>query len=56
MSLVEAPEAFLFGRLTGQTAVSSQIGTAIFPLLAPSGHPDAAHDLPAHWPWTGRRA
>jgi hypothetical protein len=39
MSLVEAPEAFLFGRLTGQTAVSSQIGTRIFPMLAPSGTP-----------------
>jgi hypothetical protein len=39
MSLVEAPEAFLFGRLTGYTAVSSQIGTRIFPLLAPSGTP-----------------
>ena len=39
MSLVEAPEAFLFSRLTGYTAVSSQIGTRIFPLLAPSGTP-----------------
>ena len=39
MSLVEAPEAFLYQRLTGQTAVSSQVGTRVYPLLAPSGTP-----------------
>lgn len=39
MSLPEAPEAFLYGRLTSQTAVSSLIGTRVFPLLAPAGTP-----------------
>lgn len=39
MSLPEAPEAFLFGRLTSQTAVSQYIGTRVYPLLAPQGTP-----------------
>jgi hypothetical protein len=39
MSLPEAPEAFLFQRLTSQTAVSSLIGSRVFPLLAPTGTP-----------------
>jgi len=37
MSLVEAPEAFLYQRLTSQTAVSSLIGSKVFPMLAPTG-------------------
>lgn len=37
MSLVEAPEAFLYQRLTSQTAVSALVGTRIYPLLAPQG-------------------
>lgn len=37
MSLIEAPEAFLFGRLTSQTAVSSLVGSRVYPQLAPSG-------------------
>lgn len=39
MSLPEAPEAFLYARLTSQTAVSSAIGTRVYPLLAPAGTP-----------------
>ena len=39
MSFPEAPEAFLFQRLTSQTAVSQYIGTRVFPLLAPTGTP-----------------
>lgn len=39
MSLPEAPEAFLFARLTSQTAVSSLIGQRVFPLIAPTGTP-----------------
>ncbi len=39
MSLPEAPEACLFQRLTSQTAVSSLIGSRVFPLLAPTGTP-----------------
>lgn len=39
MSLPEAPEAFLYARLTSQTAVSSVIGTRVYPLLAPAGTP-----------------
>lgn len=39
MSLPEAPEAFLYQRLTSQTAVSSLIGSRVFPLLAPTGTP-----------------
>jgi hypothetical protein len=39
MSLPEAPEAFLFQRLTSQTAVSSLIGQRVFPLIAPTGTP-----------------
>lgn len=37
MSLPEAPEAFLFQRLTSQTAVSQYIGSRVYPLLAPTG-------------------
>ena len=39
MSLPEAPEAFLFQRLTSQTAVSSLVGSRVYPLLAPAGTP-----------------
>ena len=39
MSVVEAPEAFLFQRLTSQTAVSSLIGARVYPLIAPQGTP-----------------
>lgn len=39
MSLQEAPEAFLYQRLASQTAVSSLIGTRVYPLLAPQGTP-----------------
>lgn len=35
MSIPEAPEAFLFQRLTSQTAVSQYIGSRVFPLIAP---------------------
>ena len=39
MSLPEAPEAFLYARLTSQTAVSSLVGSRVYPLLAPAGTP-----------------
>lgn len=39
MSVVEAPEAFLFQRLTSQTAVSSLVGSRVYPLIAPMGTP-----------------
>jgi hypothetical protein len=39
MSLPEAPEAFLYARLTSQTAVSSLISTRVYPLIAPMGTP-----------------
>ena len=39
MSLPEAPEAFLYQRLTSQTAVSSLISTRVYPLIAPAGTP-----------------
>jgi hypothetical protein len=39
MSFPEAPEAFLFQRLTSQTAVSQFIGSRVYPLLAPTGTP-----------------
>jgi len=39
MSLPEAPEAFIFQRLTSQTAVSSLVGTRVFPLMAPMATP-----------------
>jgi hypothetical protein len=39
MSIPEAPEAFLFQRLTSQTAVSSLIGSRVYPLIAPQGTP-----------------
>lgn len=37
--MIEAPEAFLYQRLTSQTAVSSLIGSRVYPLLAPAGTP-----------------
>jgi hypothetical protein len=37
MAIVEAPEAFLFQRLTSQTSVYTLIGTRVFPLMAPTG-------------------
>jgi len=37
MSLVEAPEAFLFQRLTNQTAVTQHVSSRIYPLIAPTG-------------------
>ena len=37
MSLVEAPEAFLFQRLTSQTAVSSLVGNRVYPMYAKQG-------------------
>jgi hypothetical protein len=39
MSLPEAPEAFLFQRLTSQTSVSSLVSQRVFPLIAPAGTP-----------------
>ena len=39
MSLAEAPEAFLYQRLTSQTAVYSLVGTRVYPLIAPQGTP-----------------
>lgn len=39
MSLPEAPEAFLYQRLTSQTAVSQYIGSRVYPLIAPMGTP-----------------
>lgn len=39
MSLVEAPEAFLYQRLTSQTNVSQYIGGRVYPLIAPQGTP-----------------
>jgi hypothetical protein len=39
MSIVEAPEAFLYQRLTSQTAVSSLISSRVYPLIAPQGTP-----------------
>lgn len=37
MPIVEAPEAFLFQRLTSQTSVYTLIGTRVFPMMAPTG-------------------
>jgi hypothetical protein len=37
MAIVEAPEAFLFQRLTSQTSVYTLIGTRVFPMMAPTG-------------------
>lgn len=39
MSLPEAPEAFLYARLTSQASVSSLIGSRVFPVIAPTGTP-----------------
>lgn len=39
MSVVEAPEAFLYQRLVGRTAVSSLVGSRVYPLIAPQGTP-----------------
>lgn len=37
MAIVEAPEAFLFQRLSSQTSVYTLIGTRVFPMMAPTG-------------------
>jgi len=37
--IVEAPEAFLFSRLTGDTTVASLVANRVYPLLAPTGTP-----------------
>jgi hypothetical protein len=37
MSLPEAPEAFLFQRLTTLASVSDLVGNRVFPLIAPTG-------------------
>lgn len=39
MSLLEAPEAFLFQRLTSQTSVSQYISNRVFPVIAPQNTP-----------------
>lgn len=39
MNLPEAPEAFLYQRLTSRTAVSSLIGSRVYPMMAPQGAP-----------------
>jgi hypothetical protein len=39
MNLPEAPEAFLYHRLTSRTAVSSLIGSRVYPMMAPQGAP-----------------
>lgn len=39
MSVVEAPEAFLYQRLTSQTAVSQYVSSRVYPLIAPTGTP-----------------
>ena len=39
MSLIEAPESFLFQRLTSQTAVSSIVSNRVYPIIAPQGTP-----------------
>ena len=37
MSVVEAPEAFLYQRLGGHTSVSQYVGTRIYPMVAAMG-------------------
>lgn len=37
MTVVEAPEAFLYQRLTSQTSVSSLVGTRVYPHYAAQG-------------------
>jgi hypothetical protein len=37
MSVVEAPEAFLYARLGGHTSVSQYVGTRIYPMVAVMG-------------------
>jgi len=39
MSLLEAPEAFLYQRLTSQTSVSQYVSSRVFPLIAPQNTP-----------------
>ena len=36
---IEAPEAFLFQRLSGQTAISQYVGSRVYPHMAPLGTP-----------------
>lgn len=37
MSLLEAPELFIYARLNATTSVSSQIANRVFPVLPPAG-------------------
>lgn len=37
MSVTEAPEQFLFWRLTNHTSVSTLVGTRVYPVIAPMG-------------------
>ena len=37
MSLPEAPEAFIYGRLTSTAAITAIVGTKVFPVMAPQG-------------------
>lgn len=37
MSLLEAPELFIYARLNATSSVSSQIGNRVFPVLPPAG-------------------
>lgn len=39
MSVTEAPEQFLFWRLTNHTSVSTLVGTRVYPVIAPMGTP-----------------
>jgi len=39
MSLPEAPEAFIYARLTSRTQVSSIVAGRVFPIIAPQGTP-----------------
>lgn len=37
MSLLEAPELFVYARLNSRTAVSSQVGNRVYPVVPPAG-------------------
>ena len=37
MSLLEAPELFIYARLNATTSVSSQVGNRVYPVLPPAG-------------------
>lgn len=39
MSVTEAPEQFLYWRLTTHTSVSSLVGSRVYPVIAPMGTP-----------------